>query len=224
MGIFTSIINLFKWIINAILTIIKNIFNGFKESIYGIQIQKKQTKRFDVDVYVIDKNSNLEVLKGKITPDREILYIPSIQKFIYKPDILHKYGQSCVIISLNQHDSIGFRKEKQLKEIVKGELTIKTKTHPYKAKKIILKHSEITDILNDWRYDDILTTVNVKFKGGSLDLTNFDSKYSIPFGSQANLIVKADLFSFIKKSTDMGIITSVIIGTLLGMVIHSIWF
>jgi len=219
MGLFDTLTDLIKYVVEAIKKVLQNIAGSLKESIYGIRIQQKQTSRYDIYADILDENQNIETLKGKITPNEQMVHIPAIEKFTFQPIIWNKYGRKTVIMSKNQHDSTGLKNEINLKKNLKGELEIKTRATPATTRKILLKHDEIKDIIKGWKYDDIWATLQVKFVGGTLNPTQFDNPYSIPFSSQSTLIANSDMLGFLKKASDMTILTTLFIGVLLGIVL-----
>lgn len=219
MGFIQSIGNGIGGLINGFKTLLNNIFSSFKESLYGIKIQKTQTNRYDLVCEVLDTNHNIEPVKGKLTPNGIMAFMPSIESFIYQPIVWNRQGRRTVLISRKQHDNKGLQNAIELSNGLKTKLTIKSKVTPKTAKEIILTRDETSQIFKDWLYDDIWATINVEFMGGSIDPTLFDNEYSIPFGSQSTLIINSDIMGFLKRSTDMTIITTLIIGILLGVVI-----
>ena len=223
MAILQPIVNIVKWTVDTTKSILDNVFTSFKESLYGINLQKKQTNRYDVFIEVLDNNHNIEMLKGKLTPNEQLAFIPAIEKIIFNPDIWNKYGKKQIIQPKNQHDSQGLRDEIKLKKAITGKLEIRTLVNPETAKKIALNNADIKAIMYDWKYDDIWATLQVKFLGGSIDPTVFDNDYSVSFGSQSTLMANADIMGFLKKHSDMTIITTLIIGFLAGIVAKDVF-
>ena len=219
MAILKSIVDIIRWSVDTTKRVVDNVFSSFKESLYGMNLQKKQSNRYDIICEVLDSNHNIEVLKGKLTPNEQMAFIPAIEKIVFNPDIWNKHGKKQVIIPKNQHDNVGLQKEIKIKNSITAVLEVKTQVNPDTARKIALKNPDIKAIMYDWKYDDIWATLQVKIVGGSIDPTQFDDEYSVSFGSQSTLMANADIMGFLRKHSDMAILTTLIIGTLLGIVL-----
>ena len=223
MDIFKSIGNFFGWIAKKSSEMIDETIKAFKEAMYGVKLQSKQTNRYDVDFDILDQNHNIETLKGKVSPNEELGFIPQIDKMVFRPSIWKKNDRRIIIVSKKQQDTQALDKEIELQNAISGVLEIKTKVEPNRAYKIMLNHDERKKITSDWIYDDIWCTLQYKLTHGSIDPTKFDNELSVDFATQSKVVSEADSFSFLKKTPDMGGLTNIIIGVLLGIVLKGMF-
>jgi len=219
MGILKGFVDITKWVVDTVKQIFDNSIKSFKESVYGFNLQSSQTNRYDVFCDVLDENHNIETLKGKMSPNERVCFVPALEKMIFEPVIWNRYGKKFVIIPKNQHTNQGLNKEIELMSSVQGVLEVRTQVNPDTAQKIVLTRKEISDLIFDWKYDKIFATLDFNFKGGSLDPTKWGNSHSVEFGSQSTSVVSADMMGFLKRATDMTIITTLVIGFLLGVVV-----
>jgi hypothetical protein len=206
--------------LNAIKTVFVNISNSIRESLYQVKLQRKTSNKFDTLVKVLSKGGRAVNYQGKITPNKEMAFIPALERPIFYPVIIDDEKGNLIIASEKEHDNLSHARVIEIDAALKLDQTMRWKISPKTAKMLfesINANPEINVLLtNEWKYDDVWITLEIKNTGSSLDFTAFDNRYSVSFGSQSNLVMNSEHMKFLLKASDMTVLTTLIIGFLCG--------
>jgi hypothetical protein len=214
-----GIIDLIKGFLEFIKKTVLNAFTSINDSITAFKIHKKTTNKFDIEVDVLGTNRISETYLGKITPQKNLVYIPTLRRPVFNPTLFSRSGKEYVIASEKQCDNNMHPMIIKMDAALKNDINIRWKMTPMMAKEFnkTLSKKYVDKLLEEWKYDDVWVTVSVENVGGSLDFTLFDNEYAISFATMSELVMNSELMKFLIRQADSTLLMVAVLAGFAGM-------